>query len=194
MTQGYRLQFVTRPILSRVLTISSMSSHFLRTSIVRRNQNPFGERSRTGIKVGWSRGSAPALFRAKEKWHFSTHLGPQKSEQVFKTSTIQEINYSKIYSNIGCTSGGLVCMHRPERCFFQISIWEGHRRFLRSAFSGRVFQFYLLTIGLSLAPRTFTRCMDAALAPLRHQGVRILNYLDDWLVCAQSEEIHWTKL
>ncbi len=59
MTQGYRLQFVTRPTLSRVLTISSMSSHFLRTSIVRRNQNPFGERSLIGIKVGWSRGSAP---------------------------------------------------------------------------------------------------------------------------------------
>ncbi len=29
--------------------------------------------------------------------------------------------------------------------------------------------------------------MDAALSPLRQMGVRILNYLDDWLVLAQSE-------
>ncbi|XDV43285.1 hypothetical protein PO909_011790 [Leuciscus waleckii] len=31
-----------------------------------------------------------------------------------------------------------------------------------------------------------TKCIDAALSPLRHQGVHVLNYLDDWLVLAQS--------
>lgn len=30
--------------------------------------------------------------------------------------------------------------------------------------------------------------MDAALAPMRLRGVRVLNYLDDWLICASSEE------
>lgn len=35
---------------------------------------------------------------------------------------------------------------------------------------------------------TFTRCMDAALSPMRQRGIRILNYLDNWLVCAVSEE------
>ncbi len=29
--------------------------------------------------------------------------------------------------------------------------------------------------------------MDAALSPLRQMGIRILNYLDDWLILAQSE-------
>uniref|UniRef100_A0A672L463 Lymphocyte antigen 75-like n=1 Tax=Sinocyclocheilus grahami TaxID=75366 RepID=A0A672L463_SINGR len=32
-----------------------------------------------------------------------------------------------------------------------------------------------------------TKCMDAALSPLRQMGIRILNYLADWLVLAQSE-------
>ncbi|XP_045900565.1 uncharacterized protein LOC123968112 [Micropterus dolomieu] len=39
------------------------------------------------------------------------------------------------------------------------------------------------------APRTFTRCMDAVIAPMRQRGLRILNYLDDWLICADSEDL-----
>ncbi len=45
-----------------------------------------------------------------------------------------------------------------------------------------------LSLGLSLAPRTFTKCMDAALSPLRQMRIRILNYLDDWLILTQSED------
>ncbi len=40
---------------------------------------------------------------------------------------------------------------------------------------------------LILAPHTFTKCMDAVLSPLKQSAMRILNYLDDWLVLAQSE-------
>ncbi len=35
---------------------------------------------------------------------------------------------------------------------------------------------------------TFSKCIDAALSPLRASGMRILNYLDDWLILAQSRE------
>ncbi len=32
-------------------------------------------------------------------------------------------------------------------------------------------------------------CMDTALSPLRQMGIRILNYLDDWLILAQSQAV-----
>ncbi len=39
---------------------------------------------------------------------------------------------------------------------------------------------------LRLLSRVFTKVVEGALAPLREVGVRILNYLDDWLILAQS--------
>ncbi len=71
--------------------------------------------------------------------------------------------------------------------YFHISILPQHRKFLRFAFRGKAYQYRVLLFGLALSPRTFTKCVDAALAPLRLQGIRIINYIDDWLILAQSE-------
>ncbi len=49
-------------------------------------------------------------------------------------------------------------------------------------------QYRVLPFGLSLSPCVFTKVVDGALTPLREVGVRILNYLDDWLILAQSRE------
>ncbi len=65
--------------------------------------------------------------------------------------------------------------------YFYIQVIQRHRRFLRFAFGGKAYKYKVLPFGLALAPRTFTKCMDAAPAPLRLQGIRVLNYLDDWL-------------
>ncbi len=83
--------------------------------------------------------------------------------------------------------GVLVHLNRLKDAYFHIQVAPRHRRFLRFAFEGVVYQFTVLPFGLSLTPRTFTKCMEAALSPLKQSGMRILNYLDDWLVLAQSE-------
>ncbi len=60
--------------------------------------------------------------------------------------------------------------------YFHISILPTHRKFLRFAFGGEAYQYRVLPFGLAPSPCTFTGCVDAALALLRLQGVRILNY------------------
>ncbi len=49
--------------------------------------------------------------------------------------------------------------------YFHIQIAPHHRRFLRFAFEGTAYQYSVLPFGLALAPRTFSKCMDAALSP-----------------------------
>ncbi|KAK1902467.1 Transposon Tf2-9 polyprotein [Dissostichus eleginoides] len=67
--------------------------------------------------------------------------------------------------------------------YFQIPIWEGHRRFLRFACEEKIFEFCVLPFGISLDPRTFTRCVDAVLGPAARR-LHLLP-LGSWLCASQ---------
>ncbi|KAI2645917.1 enzymatic polyprotein [Labeo rohita] len=73
--------------------------------------------------------------------------------------------------------------------YFHVSIFPQHRKFRRFAFRGEAYQYQVLPFGLALSPHTFTKCVDAALAPLQLRGICILNYIDDWLILVQSEHM-----
>ncbi|KAL0201385.1 hypothetical protein M9458_004572, partial [Cirrhinus mrigala] len=73
--------------------------------------------------------------------------------------------------------------------YFHVSILPRHRPFLRFALEGQAYQYKVLPFGLSLSPRVFTKVVKAALAPLREVGIRILNYIDDWLILAHSRDL-----
>ncbi|KAL0164569.1 hypothetical protein M9458_040322, partial [Cirrhinus mrigala] len=91
----------------------------------------------------------------------------------------------------------LTCIRRQDRfaaidlkdTYFHVSILPRHRPFLRFAFEGRAYQYKVLPFGLSLSPRVFTKVTEAALSPLWQMGIRILNYLDDWLLIAHSRDV-----
>ncbi|XP_067307872.1 uncharacterized protein [Pseudorasbora parva] len=72
--------------------------------------------------------------------------------------------------------------------FFHISIYPPHRKFLRFAYQGNCYEFTVLPFGMSLSPRCFCLCAEAGLTPLRMSGLRILTYIDDWLIIADSRE------
>ncbi|KAL0169952.1 hypothetical protein M9458_034548, partial [Cirrhinus mrigala] len=73
--------------------------------------------------------------------------------------------------------------------YFYVSILPRHRSFLRFAFEGRAYQYKVLPFSISLSPRVFTKVAEAALALLRELGIRILDYLDDWLILAHSWDL-----
>lgn len=45
-----------------------------------------------------------------------------------------------------------------------------------------------LSLWLPLATCSCTKCMNAALVFLHWQGICIMNYLDDWLICAPTKK------
>ncbi|KAI2645053.1 Transposon Ty3-G Gag-Pol polyprotein [Labeo rohita] len=77
-----------------------------------------------------------------------------------------------------------------KNAYFHVSILPQHRKFLRFAFRGEAYQYQVLPFGLALLPHTFIKCVDAALVSLHLQGIRMLNYIDYWLILAQSEKNH----
>ncbi|XP_058483844.1 uncharacterized protein LOC131459867 [Solea solea] len=75
-----------------------------------------------------------------------------------------------------------------QDAYFHISIYPAHRKYLRFAFKGAAYEYQTLPFGLSLAPRVFSKCVEAALNPVRASGLRVFAYLDDFLLCAPSRE------
>ncbi|KAL0203474.1 hypothetical protein M9458_001492, partial [Cirrhinus mrigala] len=96
--------------------------------------------------------------------------------------------YSRYFLVSKKDGGDWICSLDLKDAYFHIQIAPHHRRFLRFAFEGVAYQYTDLPFGLSLTPRTFTKCIDETISPLRQKGIRILNYLDDWLILAQPED------
>ena len=72
--------------------------------------------------------------------------------------------------------------------YLQIPIHPRSRKFLRFTAGGRACQFKVLCFGLSIAPQVFTWVMAPVAGFLHRLGVRMLKYLDDWLITASSRE------
>ncbi len=184
--QGYSLQFVRRP------------PHFsgvVSTSVQGENACVLRSEVMTLLEKGAIEMVSPAL---SESGFYSRYfLVPKKDGGLRPILDLRCLNHAlmrrpfrmitlkQILSQI--RSVDCFCSLDLKDAYFHIQIALHHRRFLRFAFEGVAYQYTVLPFGLSLAPRTFTKCMDEALSPLRQMGIRILNYLDDWLILAQSE-------
>ncbi len=126
----------------------------------------------------------PLFHSSKDGWGVASHFRSLSSERLRHAAQVQNVNFET-----NCATDqirGLVCHDRPQG---HMSILPCHRKFLRFAFGDKAYQYRVLPFSLALSPRSFTKCVDAALVPLRLQGIRIMNYIDDWLILAQSHQL-----
>ena len=73
-----------------------------------------------------------------------------------------------------------------QDAYLQVPIHPESRRYLRFTMGGAPYQFRVLCFGLTTAPQVFTRLMAPISAILHRYGIRMLRYLDDWLILAES--------
>ena len=74
-----------------------------------------------------------------------------------------------------------------QDAYLQVPVHHDSRSYLRFVVDGKTFQFRVLCFGLTTAPQVFTRIMAPVSAILHRYGVRMLRYLDDWLILASSK-------
>ena len=72
--------------------------------------------------------------------------------------------------------------------YFTVPVWIGHQKYLRFLWKETLWEFACLPFGLASAPRTFTKIMKPVVATLRNLGIRLIIYLDDVLILADSEQ------
>ena len=70
--------------------------------------------------------------------------------------------------------------------YLQVPVHPGSRCYLRFCVGEEVFQFRALCFGLSTASQAFTLVMAPISSIMHHHGLRILRYLNYWLVIGSS--------
>lgn len=81
-----------------------------------------------------------------------------------------------------CLSQRLV---HSNRC---VPINPKHRKFMQFWFQGVQFQYNRWPFGFSLAPQTFSKCVESSLEPIRRRKFRVLFCLDDLILMSSSSE------
>ena len=106
-------------------------------------------------------------------------------ERVRPSYSVQDGNSH--FGTVFCQRGDFLASLDLKDGYFQIPIHPSSRKLLRFTSEGTVYQFRTLCFGLSTAPQVFTRVFAAVSVWAHSHWIRLLRYLDDWLVLSSSE-------
>ena len=189
LREGYILPFQIRPNLTRSPTVISCygNPHRNLSLLEALHQLIDKKRSRVGSKSKIS-GVFYRLFlvpKPNNKWRpilDLSKINPFLRVQKFKMETPETIRTS-------LQQGEWVTSIDFKDAYFHIPIQEQSRKYQRFHVEGRTYQFKALPFGLSTASLKFTMVAKEVKMMAMRKGIRIHQYLDDWLVRASSHQI-----
>ena len=189
LRSGYTLPFQNRPLLSRHPTvISRYVNHHRNSYLSEALHQLISKNAVEPVRNPNSLGFFNRLFlvaKPNNKWRpilDLSNLNPFLKVEKFKMETPETIRTS-------LQRGEWVTSVDFRDAYFHIPTQEQSRKYLRFHFQGQTYQFKALPFGLSTAPLEFTVIAKEVKLMAMHKGIRIHQYLDDWLVRAMSYQV-----
>ena len=188
ITNGYVLPFLSKPSLFRFPLILSeykacQKDQALATCI----QSLLSKNAIERVENVKSLGFYSRLFlvpKPHQRWRpvielsrLNTFLHVEK----FKMETPESIRTSLI-------PGEWVSLIDLSDAYLHIPIHPNSRKYLTFCYKSQVFQFTSLPFGLATAPQVFTMIVKEVKLMALSRGLRLHQYLDDWLIRSQSQE------
>ena len=143
------------------------------------------KRSRAGTKPKISGILQPTIFSPEAQQQVEAYTRSEQTKSFPQGGKIQNGD-TRNHQDIPPTRG-VGHLNRFQRR--HIPIQEQSRKYLRFHAQGRTYQFKALPFGLSTAPLEFTVVAKEVKLMAIHRGIRIHQYLDDWLMRARSHQV-----
>ena len=189
LKEGYSLPFKLRPPLTRVPIIQSSyanpaKSRFLKEALISLQ----GKLVVEPVLVQSSLAFYNWLFlvpKPENKWRPILDLS--RLNKFLKTGTFKMETPETIRTSL--QKGEWVTSLDFSDAYFHIPIHPRSRKYMRFFLNKRAYQFTALPFGLATAPLEFTKIVKEVKLMAQNRGLRIHQYLDDWLLRAPSREI-----
>ena len=185
ITNAYVLPFLSKPNLVRFPLI--LSEYKARQALATCIQFLLSKNTIKRVENVKSLGFYSRLFLVPKPHHrwrpdmdlsmLNTFLHVEK----FKMETPDSIRTSLI-------PGEWVSSIDLSDAYLHIPIHPNSRKYLRFCHRSQVFQFTSLPFGLATAPQVFTMIVKEVKLMALSRGLRLHQYLDDWLIRSQSQE------
>ena len=189
LKEGYALPFRIRPNLTRSPTVISCYGNPHRNlNLLEALHQLMNKNAIELVHKHNSLGFFNRLFlvpKPNNKWRpilDLSNLNLFLKAEKFKMETPETIRTS-------LQQGEWVTLIDFKDAYFHIPIQEQSRKYLRFHVQGQTYQFKALPFGLSTAPMEFTVIAKEVKLMAIHKGIRIHQYLDDWLVRATSHRL-----
>ena len=189
LREGYILPFRTRPYLTRKPTVASCYVDPHRNSyLLEALHQLLDKKAVEVVQNPQSLGFYNRLFlvpKPNNRWRPILDLSKLNNylkTQSFKMETPETIRTS-------FQTGEWVTSIDFKDAYFHIPINSQSRKYMRFHIQDKTYQFKALPFGLSTAPMEFTVVAKEVKWLAMRQGIRIHQYLDDWLVRATSHRV-----
>ena len=143
--------------------------------------------NRTGTQTQFTRVLQQTIFSPKTQQQVETNTRPEQFDLFLKAEKFKMETPETIRTSL--QQGEWVTSIDFKDAYFHIPIQEQSRKYLRFHVQGHTYKFKALPFGLSTAPMEFTVIAKEVKLMAIRKGIRIHQYLDDWLVRATSHRL-----